>query len=200
MFKKRFVPFALSSLLLASPLALSEEAHHPGQDAALPQEVAAAVSGAGDKAPAETSGGMMEGSGMMGQGMMGQGMMDQGTGEGQQDDTTAGGAMQPGMMMGGPGTMRGPGGMMQGGRGGGMGMGMMRQGMMGGMQDDDDAQGGMMMGRGGMGGMMHGGKSMMGHEKGQGMHKHYRKLVGRLDLLEARMAKIETLLERLIQR
>jgi hypothetical protein len=32
------------------------------------------------------------------------------------------------------------------------------------------------------------------------MHEKYRKLMGRLDLLEACLAKIETMLERLLQR
>jgi hypothetical protein len=57
-----------------------------------------------------------------------------------------------------------------------------------------------MMGRGAMRHMMHSGIGMKGHREGHGMHEHYRKLVGRIDLLEARMAKIEILLERLIQR
>jgi hypothetical protein len=48
-----------------------------------------------------------------------------------------------------------------------------------------DGKGGGMMGRGGH-----------GHD----MQEKYHKLIGRLDLLEARMAKIELLLERLLQR
>lgn len=80
----------------------------------------------------------------------------------------------------------------------------MDQGMDNGQQDQAVAGGGpqpgMMMGRGGMEGMVLGRKGMTGHAEGHGMHKHYRQLVGRLDLLEARMAKIETSLERLIQR
>ena len=36
--------------------------------------------------------------------------------------------------------------------------------------------------------------------KGCGMHEKHRKLIGRLDLLEARLAKIGTMLERLLQR
>ena len=36
--------------------------------------------------------------------------------------------------------------------------------------------------------------------KGLGMHEKHRKRIGRLDLLEARLAKIETMLERLLQR
>ena len=99
------------------------------------------------------------------------------------------------MPMGGPGMMGGPrGGMMPGmmmGRGKGQrgGMGMGRQAMMGQMDDDDDGQSGMMMGRGGR-----------GEGRGHGKREEYRKLMGRLDLLEARMAKIETMLERLLER
>ena len=109
------------------------------------------------------------------------GMMRQGMMSGMQDDDGG----QGGMGMGRGGMMD----MMHGGKGGGMGM--MRQGMMGGMQDDDGGQGGMGMGRGGMMGMMHGGGEM---------HAKHRNLLARLDLLEARMAKIETLLERLLMR
>ena len=75
------------------------------------------------------------------------------------------------------------------------GMGMMGQGMV-------SNQGGMGMGRGGPMSMMHGGKGGgMGMMHGGGeMHAKHRNLLGRLDLLEARMAKIETLLERLLMR
>ena len=82
--------------------------------------------------------------------------------------------------------------------------GMMRQMMMEGQQGGS----GMMMGQGGgnkmmgQGGMMsrgmkggHG-KGMMGHRT---MRKH-QQVVNRLDLLDARLAKIETMLERLMQR
>ncbi|MEL0586412.1 MAG: hypothetical protein AAES65_16200 [Candidatus Thiodiazotropha sp. (ex. Lucinoma kazani)] len=79
---------------------------------------------------------------------------------------------------------------------------MMRPGMMSGQQSGD-SQGGMMapgmMGQGGMmsKGMKGGqGKGMMGHGM---MHKH-QQVINRLDLLDARMAKIETMLERLLQR
>ena len=105
--------------------------------------------------------------------------------------------------MGGPGMMMGGGGMkdmtrcgkgMMGGQGM-MGKGMMGKGMMGGSGGDDEGAG--MMGGGGM---MHGGKGgMMGGGKG-GMQERYRELRDRLDLLDARMAKIETMLERLLQR
>jgi hypothetical protein len=47
------------------------------------------------------------------------------------------------------------------------------------------------MGKGG--GMMHGGH-------GKGMREMNRKLMARLDLLEARMVKMEFMLERLLQR
>jgi len=87
-------------------------------------------------------------------------------------------------------------GMMHGGKCGVMGMmgkGMMGQGMMAGMERGED--------QGGMGMMGHGGKGMMGCPGGEhGMGGRYRELMGRIDLLEARMAKMETLLERLIQR
>ncbi len=72
------------------------------------------------------------------------------------------------------------------------------------------APGGMMMGgpgmMGGAGGMMPGGKGggmgMVGGKGGgmKGMHDKHRKLVGRLDLIEARMTKIEFMLERLLLR
>ena len=79
------------------------------------------------------------------------------------------------------------------------GMGMMGRGMMHG------GQGGMgMMGRGMMHGVKGGGMGMMhgddakGHR--HGMHDKHRKLLGRLDLLEAHMIKIEVMLEKLLQR
>lgn len=93
------------------------------------------------------------------------------------------------------------------------GSGMMGQGMMGSQQEAENPPAGssmgsgMMMGRRGMMGMMHGGKGegMMGcggHGKGRGHGKQEKnqELIGRLDLLEARLAKIETMLERLLQR
>ena len=57
---------------------------------------------------------------------------------------------------------------------------------------------GMMHGGDGGGGMGHGGGHGDGH--GKGMHERYRKLMTRLDLLEARMAKMEIMLERLLER
>ena len=56
-----------------------------------------------------------------------------------------------------------------------------------------------MMGQGGMmsQGMKGGhGKRMMGH----GMMRKHQQVLNRLDLLDARLAKIETMLERLLQR
>lgn len=77
------------------------------------------------------------------------------------------------------------------------GGGMMGKMMAGGQKGG----GGMMQGRSGMmgqgGGMMsHGMKG--GHDKGM-MRKH-QQVVNRLDMLDARMAKIEVMLERLMQR
>lgn len=59
--------------------------------------------------------------------------------------------------------------------------------------------------RGGMGMMGHGGKGggmgMMGCSgKGHGMSERYNRLLGRLDLLEARVAMMQTMLERLLER
>lgn len=61
---------------------------------------------------------------------------------------------------------------------------------------------GKMMGCGaGMkGGMKGGGMGMMRDQMMQRMHEKHRDLVVRLDLLDARMAKIEVMLERLLQR
>lgn len=89
--------------------------------------------------------------------------------------------------------------------------GMMKPGMM------PMAQGGGMMGKmmmGGQkggGGMMQGGSGMMGHRGGmmshgkkgghnKGMMRKHQQVVNRLDMLDARMAKIEVMLERLMQR
>jgi len=54
-------------------------------------------------------------------------------------------------------------------------------------------------------GMMHGGKGggmgMKGCSgEGHGMAERYNRLLGRLDLLEARMAMMQTMLERLMER
>jgi hypothetical protein len=175
MLKKQFVPIALFGLLLASPMAMAEEAHHPEKGAATAGE------SAGAEESAEVGGGVMPtdpGAMMMG-------------GRQGEESPPIGSTMGPGMMMGKPCMMGGPGGVMMP--------------MMMGKQQGRGA--GMMMGRGGMMGMMHGGKGggMMGYGghgggKGHGMHEKHRKLIGRLDLLEARLAKIETMLERLLQR
>jgi len=91
-----------------------------------------------------------------------------------------------------PGSVMKP-GMMSMTQGGGM-MGKM---MLGGQK----GRGGMMQGSSGMmghgGGMMSHGKKG-GHDKGM-MRKH-QQIVNRLDMLDARMAKIEVMLERLMQR
>ncbi len=50
------------------------------------------------------------------------------------------------------------------------------------------------------GGMKGGGMGMMREQTMQRMHEKHRDLVVRLDLLDARMAKIEVMLERLLQR
>lgn len=142
--KKQLIPMALSSLLLAGPLAMAEEAHHPeqageeGAPAATAVAPATETSGeaAGGADPATT-----EGSGMMTPGMMQKPMM---------------GGMQG--MGGGPGS-----GMMKGGRGMGC---KMHQGMKG----------------------------------GHGMMQKHQDVVNRLDLIDARLVKIEALLERLMQR
>ena len=86
--------------------------------------------------------------------------------------------------------------------------GMMQKGMMGGMQGMGGGPSGMMQGGPGMmgmGGMMKGGQGMgckmhQGMKGGHGMMQKHRDLENRLDLSDARLAKIETLLERLMQR
>jgi hypothetical protein len=100
---------------------------------------------------------------------------------------------------------------------GGMGMTMGDQGTAGkneGMAMESGMQGpgkeGCRMGKGGMKGMMHGGMGKGGMEKGGKMgcrkdhsgitQEQYRELIGRLDVLEARMAKIDSMLERLLER
>ncbi len=104
-------------------------------------------------------------------GMMKPGMMSGGQNAESQSGTMMMG--RPGMMKGGPGMMGNRSGMMQGGSGM-MGQGgMMSQGMKGGH-----------------------GKGMMGH----GMMRKHQQVVNRLDLIDARMAKIEVMLERLMQR
>lgn len=104
-----------------------------------------------------------------------------------------------GMEMGGPGMMGEP----------GMSMGEQAgAGKTGGMAMEPGTQGpgkeGCRMGKGGRKGMMHGGmgkgcmgKGCMGHS---GMtQEQYGELIGRLKMLEARTAKIEVMLERLLE-
>jgi opacity protein-like surface antigen len=103
-----------------------------------------------------------------------------------------------------PGT---PGGMTVGGsdmtdasEGAGTTMPMDMMGMMGGGPGGCMGRPGM-MGGGGMMGMMRGCPGgMMGGRGGPGMQQHYREVMGRLDLLDARLTKIETMLEHLLQR
>jgi hypothetical protein len=71
------------------------------------------------------------------------------------------------------------------------GMGMGRSGMMGGQQGQGGGMG--MMRQGMMGG------GMMDKPK-RGVAEMHQQVLGRLDLLEARLAKVETMLERLLQR
>jgi hypothetical protein len=166
--KIQLIPLTLSSLLLASPVVIAEEAHHPETTAEGPATVAtpapAPTEAPGDAAPGSEPT-ATQGSGMMRPGMSGQG----------------GGMTMPGMkqkwMMGGmQGMGGGPGsGMIQGGPGMGMG--------------------GMMKGGQGMGCKMH-----QGMKGGHCMLQKHRDLESRLDLIDARLAKIETLLERLMQR
>ncbi|MEA3274097.1 MAG: hypothetical protein U9Q81_02120 [Pseudomonadota bacterium] len=182
MIKKQLVPMALSALLVATPLVMAEEAHHPEQsaeDAASESTaVAPATQASDDAAPAGTGPVTPKAPGMMPPGMSGQGggmmmpgMMQKGMMGGMQG---MGGGPAGGMMKGGPGMM---------GMGGTMGKGaMMDRKMMGCMQG---------MG----GGMMQ--KGMMG---GHAMMQKHQQVVNRLDLIDARLAKIETLLERLMQR
>jgi hypothetical protein len=107
-------------------------------------------------------------------------MMEPGMMSGGQNTDTQGGMMmgRPGMM--GPGMMKGGPGMM------GSHGGMMRQMKMG-SQQGGDGQGGS---------MMKGGSGMMGQG---GMMRKHQQVMNRLDLLDARMAKIETMLEHLMQ-
>jgi len=179
MMKKTVVSMAMAALFIASPLAFAVDEHHPGDEAQPMQADPSAESMTSESGDA-SSGGMMPMDGSMDQAsgamMMGPAMGDTGT-------------MGSGMMMGGPGMM--------GQRGG-----MMRQMMMG-SQQGADGQGGM-MGPGKMrgcasgmhqGGMMNRGMGGMG-----GMMQSRQQLMGRLDLLDARLAKIEAMLESLLQR
>jgi hypothetical protein len=123
MLKKQCVPMALSSLLLASPLLLAEDAHHPQQSPGTVGQNAAVV-GKSTEATGSTAAGTSQ---MMGSGTMSQGMM--GSQQGKKTPTPAG-TMGPGMMM------KGHGGAMMMGHGMGQGSGM---GMMGGTQPTETA-------------------------------------------------------------
>lgn len=165
---------ALSGLLLASPWAWAAEAHHPSADEGAVATQAGSESGA---TPSGSGGMPMGGSTMMGQGMPGgQGRQSEGETKAAPGETgQAGRAM--GMPMGGPG--------MKGGRG-----------MMGGMMQRK-----MMAHRQGMrgGGMMGPGKG--GGPMGCGMQQHgYSRLLGRIEVLEARITALQSMLERLLER
>jgi len=173
MFMKLFIPVALAGLLFANqPVFAEETAAQPEQG-----EVAATVS-----VEAVDPGQVEEAAVPAGAGetLGGPGTT---TDEQVSADKSEGMAMQPGMM--GPGMMQ-PGTMGQGMPGCRMGKGGMK-GMMPGV-----------MGRGGM----------MGSGIGQGCktgcaginREQYRELMGRLDVLDARMAKIDAMLERLLKR
>jgi hypothetical protein len=135
------------------------------------QDEAPASDPAADEGQAPEAAAPAEGGGaMMMPGMMGQGMSGQGK-AGQ-------GMMGPGMM--------GQGKMGQGMKGCRTGMGGMK-----GMKPGSMGQGGMM----GMGAMKGCSADHCDMSK-----KQYRELMGRLDVLEARMAKIDAMLERLLER
>jgi len=109
-----------------------------------------------------------------------------------------------GMEMGSPGMMGGPGMIMGAPGAGDKSQGMaMEPGMQGAGKE------GCHMGKGGKMGMMHGGPGgdmgkggMMGGCRGQAgvTQQQYRELIGRLDRLDARMAKIDIMLEKLLER
>jgi hypothetical protein len=212
--KKQFVPAALSALLLVTPLAIAQQVDQPqegtlttGKDA-----TAQASAPASGETPSSAGAMVMGSQGMMGQGTTGSAQTEDSSGTGSSTGPGRmmggpGGGTMPGMMMGAPGGGTMPGMTMGRGMGKGVGMGMMRPGMMGQMQGGDGGQAARMMGPGGKMGMMQGvkGGGMKGHRAcgdhpGHGMRENRRKLMGRLDLLEARMAKIETMLERLLER
>ena len=187
---KRMLVTCLALGLSISP-AYAEEAHHPDTDsAALADATTQEVTTTGATVtPDVTMPGNSSSAGMMSKGMPGgqggRGMMGKGMQSG-----------QGGMGMMGKGMQGGQGGMgmmgkgMQASQGG---MGMMGQGM-------QASQGGMgMMGQGmhgGQGGMGMMGKGMHG---GMGMMQKHQQVVSQLNLIEARLAKIEFLLERMIQ-
>jgi hypothetical protein len=196
-----FVPLTLSALLLASPLTIAEDAQHPETATATESDSAPAAAPA--EANADTSGaggGMRMDPGATGSAMIA-GQENQGSGDA--EDGSQGVAMGPGMMMGGPGMMgcrRMMSGMM-----GGPGM-MGRQEMTGGpgmMSGPRNMGGPRMMARRGMTGQGMGRGAGMGLMPRGGMcggQYAYSALISRLELLDARMAKIETMLDWLLQR
>jgi hypothetical protein len=172
MFMNRFIPVTLIGLLFVSHPVFSEEtAAQPEPGGSAAGVAAEAVAPAPAQETATPASGMEMGEhDMMGGPKMTMG--DQGSA-----DKNEGMAMEPGMQ--GPGK--------EGCR---MGKGGMKGMMHGGM------------GKGGMmgGGMEKGGK--MGCRMGQSgiTQEQYRELIGRLDVLDARMAKIDAMLERLLER
>jgi hypothetical protein len=179
----------LSALLLASPLALAVEAHHregtPLSSAGAPPVVVSQAPGA----DAEPEAGVPDTE------------PPSAISAAEGGEAPAGDSPATAGMPGSPG-----------------GMDMMPRGMMSGLHGGDGGQGAMPMGTG-MGmmpkGMMAGGGpggGMMGRGMGQSMgamggmgcpgmmQQKFGKLMGRLDVLEARTAKIEAMLERLLQR
>ncbi|GEM_PF-2373125 len=175
MFKQILITFAISGLLGSGPAVLAEEAHPSDQadGAKAPAAVQTAPTGT---ASTDTAMPMGKGSPMRGEMKMGGGV--------------------PSGQMPGRGMMGPAGGMMQkmmrpGGAAGETTAQMPMAGRMGMGRPCAQKEGGGMMGKGMMNkGMM--GKRMM-------MAKH-RQLVNRLDLIDARLAKIEAMLERLLQR
>lgn len=109
---------------------------------------------------------------------------------------------QPMAPSSGPGMMGGQPGSGCPMMGGGMMKRMGKGTMMGAQQEEGSEMMRMMNGgkRGGMGMMAGMQQGAAGGGKGHGMPDHYKRLMGRLDLLEARMAKMETMLERLLER
>lgn len=147
---KSLFALALSSLLIASPPLMAEEAHQHGQ---APAEVAPAPTAVAPDASATT----IAGSAPAGVAVT---ATQQDMVSASEEDLAQSGGMAPAPR----------------------GRGMMGRGKMG------------------HGEMAHGDSGMMGHGGGHGMHKKQQEVLNRLDLLEARLAKIEFLLERLIQR
>lgn len=162
----------MSAALLASPLVMAEETQAPAAEPAATEETPSAdtLAPATHEDLATSPADETE--------------ADEGPGPAMGMEGMAMKGGMPGGCMGQPG-MAGGKGMM-----GGKGM-KGHKGMMGGMHRGPMGQPAMMDGM--PGGMMEGGG-------GSVMHQHYREVIGRLDLLDARLAKIEAMLERLLQR